>query len=81
MIKEFLEKYNHLKLSLQHLDEFGGCWRIQIYNTTYDSGLDPIFVHYITDEELNNLNLDFETAIMIPVLNWMSENERRRNEK
>lgn len=80
MIRDFLEKHTHLKLSLQHLDKFGGCLSIQIYNTTYDSGLDPIFVHYITNEELNNLNVDFETAIMIPVLNWMLENERRRND-
>ena len=77
MIKEFFKKNSHLKL--QHLDLFGGGWKIEIYNTTYDFGINPIFGHYIADEELERLNVDFETAIMTPVINWKEDLEKKRD--
>lgn len=70
MIEEFFKKYSHLKLALQHLGLCGGGWKIQIYNATYDFGVDPIFEYYIRDDELKSLNVDFETAIMTPIINW-----------
>ena len=45
MIKDFFKKNSHLKLGLQHLDLLGGGWKIEIYNTTYDFGIEPIFEH------------------------------------
>ena len=78
MIKDFFKKNSHLKLGLQHLDLLGGGWKIEIYNTTYDFGIDPIFEHYIVDEELERLNVDFETAIMTPVINWKEDLEKKR---
>lgn len=68
-IKEFFEKYDWLKISIQHLGLFGGCWKIEVYNTTWDI-FEPVFEHYITDKMINNLYLDFETIIMTPVLDW-----------
>ena len=79
MIKDFFKKNSHLKLGLQHLDLLGGGWKIEIYNTTYDFGIDPIFEHYIVDEELERLNVDFETAIMTPVINWKEDLEKKRD--
>ena len=45
---------------------------INVYNTTYDI-IDPIFEHFITDFELERLNVDFETAIMTPIINWWKD--------
>lgn len=78
MIKEFLKKHSHLKLGLQHLELHGGGWKIEIYNTTYNLGLEPVFEHYITDDKINNLNVDFETAIITPIVNWLEDCEERR---
>ena len=80
MIKEFFKEHDHLRFALQHLSIFDGGWEIRIYNTTYDFGIDPIFEHYIVDEELERLNVDFETAIMTPVINWKRCIEERRKE-
>lgn len=71
-IKDFLKRYGRYKLSIQHLDKLGGCWKIQIYNTTYDV-FEPVFDHYITDEEVDNLNIDFETIITTIILNWWED--------
>ena len=81
MIEKFFREHSHLKLSLQHLGVHGGSWRIQIYNTTLDFGIDPIFEHYITDETIKNLNIDFETVIMSPIINWLEDIEKKRKEE
>ena len=72
MIKEFFEKNTHLKFAIQHLGIHGGGFMINVYNTTYDI-IDPIFEHFITDFELERLNVDFETAIMTPIINWWKD--------
>ena len=33
-------------------------------------GVDPIYTHFIKDKEIDELNVDFDTAIMTPVINW-----------
>ena len=71
-MKEFLRKYDWLKITVQHFDLHGGVWKIEVYNTTWDL-FEPVFKHYITDQMVNNVNLDFETIIMTPVLNWWDE--------
>lgn len=80
MIKKFFKEHDHLKLGLQHLGLYGGGWKIQVYNTTYDSGFESIFEHYILDEEMENLNVNFETAIITPIINWYEDCIERRNE-
>lgn len=83
MIKEFFEEHAHLRLSLQYsawLNSDDSGWKIQIYNTTFDCGVEPIFKHYITDETINKLLVDFETAIMTPILNWWEECEKQIRE-
>ena len=85
MIKEFFKEHDHLRFALQHLDIFDGGWEIRIYNTTYDFEVDPIYTHFIEDKEINKLNVDFETAIMTPVINWwkttLSYNEEKEKER
>ena len=81
MIKEFFKKNSQLKLGLQHLGLYGGGWKIEVYNTAYAFGIEPIFEHYILDEELESLNVDFETAIMTPVINWKEDLEKKERRK
>ena len=84
-IKEFFKEHDHLRFALQHLSIFDGGWEIRIYNTTYDLGVDPIYTYFIEDKEIDELNVDFETAIMTPVINWwkttLSYNEEKENER
>lgn len=77
MIKDFLKEYDHFRLSIQHLDLFDGCWEVRLYNTTLDP-FEPIFKHRITDLEIDNLNVDFETIIMTPVINCIKDLEANR---
>ena len=70
MIKKFFIEHDHLALALRHVGTHNGEWVIRIFNTTYDFGVDPIFEHRILDSELDCLNVDFETAIMTPIINW-----------
>lgn len=73
MLKEFFEEHDHLWFRLQRIDRqcYGGGWLIRIYNTTLDLGCtEPIYEHIILDSEINNSNVDFETIIMTPVINW-----------
>ena len=84
-IKEFFKDHDHLRFTLQHLDIFDGGWEIRIYNTTYAFGVDPIYTHFIEDKEIDELNVDFDTAIMTPVINWwkttLSYDEEKEKEK
>lgn len=75
-LNDFFKKNGHLKLGLQHLDLNGGVWRIQIYNTTYDFGIEPVFEHLISDAEVETCVLDFETVIMTPILNWWKDSHK-----
>lgn len=71
MIKKFLEEHHHLKLATQHLGIHGGGFMVQVYNTTWDyTCSEPIFEHFVTDFDLANLNVNFETAIITPVISW-----------
>jgi hypothetical protein len=73
-MEAFFTTNSHLKLSLQHLDLFGGCWKIQIYNTTIDYAcMEPIFEHLVTDDLVKNCKVSFETLIMTPILNWWED--------
>jgi hypothetical protein len=69
--KEFLKEYKHLKISIQYLDIFDGCYKIQVYNTYYQSF--PVFEHIIPEFDMDNLKVDFDTVITTPILNWLQE--------
>lgn len=72
-IKEFLKENSHLKLSIQHLGVYGGGFKVEVFNTTYDFGLEPVFHYYILDLELDILDVDFDTAILTPIKNWLDD--------
>ena len=76
-IKEFLEQHTHLKIAIQHLGIFGGGFKIQVYNTTWDS-FEPVFEHFVIDEDIQRLNVDFETVIMTPIENWWDDFMKKR---
>ena len=80
-IREFFKEHDHLRFTLQHLDIFDGGWEIRIYNTTYDFGFEPIYTHFIEDKEMDALNVDFETAIMTPIINWYKTTKSYMEEK
>lgn len=68
-LKEFFQKNKNLYIELQHLDLYGGAWRIHIYDVTRYIER-PVFKHIIPDAEIEACVLDFETVIMTPILNW-----------
>lgn len=71
MIKKFLEEHTQFKIAIQHLGINGGGFMVQLYNTTWDYTCEkPAYEHFISDFELANLRVDFETAIMTPIINW-----------
>lgn len=78
--KDFFKKNSHLKLSLQHTDAFGGGYKIQIYNTTYDMGIKPVYERFMQDIIVDRLNVDFETAIMTPIIKWWEDVENMLKE-
>ena len=71
-MKKFLEEQTHLKIAIQHLGIFGGGFKIQVYNTTWDS-FEPVFEHFVMDADISRLNVDFETVIMTPIEKWWND--------
>lgn len=69
MLEEFLKTHSHLRIKFSYHRAKGNYWMVQIFNTTFDLGT-PIFEYKMTAEELDQLNVDFETALMTPVVNW-----------
>lgn len=47
-----------------------------IFNHTFDL-CTPIFEYIILAEELDDLNIDFETAFIVPVVNWWNDRHKK----
>ena len=67
--QEFLSTYTHYKIVEQYKNELGGGILIEIYDTTWTL-ITPIFRHFISQFDLDNLKVDYETMVMTPILNW-----------
>jgi hypothetical protein len=81
MIKEFLEKYDHLKIAIQHLGINGGGFKVQVYNTTLDFLCErPIFEHFISDFDVQHSWLNFGALVIVPINNWLEECEKKRRQ-
>jgi len=79
MLKKFFKEHNHLKFTIQQLGIAGGGWLVKIYNTT--SGyVEPCYEHFHTNMEIDNLVVDFETAIMTPIILWWEKYEKEYRE-
>lgn len=76
MIKEFFKKNSHLKFTLGRSSQLGGCWVVEIFNQTYDRTT-PCFRHIYPDFECDNLNVDFDTFIMTPIISWSKEQDEK----
>lgn len=77
-IKDFLKEHSQFRIAIQHLGIYDGGFQIRLYNTTYDSGFEPVFIHFIQDNDIDALNVDFETIILTPIINWLDDCERKR---
>lgn len=76
MIKDFFKKNDHLKFIIQHLGINDGGWQVEIYNTTSGNNT-PCYRHFYSDFEIDNLVIDFEAAIMTPIISWWEESQER----
>lgn len=76
MIRQFLKDHPYLSVKISYFTSLGGRWVIQIYNSTFDRCI-PIFEYTLLEEELNDLNVVFETALMTPVLNWWDNRHKK----
>lgn len=71
MIKEFLKEHPFLdqrQYTLMVSGENG--WRIRLYDGP--NGI-MLFNHKILATAIENLNVDFETAIMTPIISWYEQ--------
>lgn len=77
MIKKFLSEHTQFAIRIQHLGINGGCWEVELYNTTYDP-YEPVFKHYISDQTADMLSGDFDILVMVPIKNWYEKFEEGR---
>lgn len=79
MIKEFLKEHPFLRLEIVYIDGFWeNGWQIRLYD---DRTRIMLFSHKILATAIENLNVDFETAIMTPIINWYEQQmEVKRND-
>lgn len=76
MLKKFLQTHTHLSVKIMYFASQGGYWSIQVFNQTFDF-YTPIFEYKMLANELDNLNVDFETALMTPVVNWWDNRHKK----
>lgn len=79
MIKEFLKEHPFFRLEIVYIDGFWeNGWQIRLYD---DRTRIMLFSHKILATAIENLNVDFETAIMTPIINWYEQQtEEKRND-
>lgn len=66
MIKEFLKEHPYLRLDIKHINGvWEDCWQIRLHD---DRTHNTTFGIIILDTTIENLNVDFETAIMTPII-------------
>lgn len=71
MIKEFLKEHPFFRLEIVYIDGFWeNGWQIRLYD---DRTRIMLFSHKILATAIENLNVDFETAIMTPIINWYEQ--------
>lgn len=82
MLKEFLQKHTHLSVKFSYVGGLNNHWTpsnywvIQVFNNTFDL-CTPIFEYTMTAEELDKLNVDFETALITPIVNWWDNRHKK----
>jgi hypothetical protein len=71
MIKEFLKEHPFFRLEIVYIDGFWeNGWHIRLYDGP--NGI-MLFNHKILATAIENLNVDFETAIMTPIISWYEQ--------
>ena len=69
--KEFLYKYNNLRISEQYWD-YGPGILVQVHDTNTHA---LVFEHFISKFDLDNLKVDYETIVMTPIFSWCKESK------
>lgn len=71
MIKEFLKEHPFFRLEIVYIDGFWeNGWHIRLYD---DRTRNTMYETTVSDTEIENLNVDFETAIMTPIISWYEQ--------
>lgn len=71
MIKEFLKEHPYLRLEIKYINGvWNNCFRIRLYD---DRTHNTMYEITVSDTEIENLNVDFETAIMTPIISWYTQ--------
>lgn len=71
MIKEFLKEHPFFRLEIEYINGvWENGWRIRLYDGP--NGI-MLFDHKILATAIENLNVDFETAIMTPIISWYEQ--------
>lgn len=71
MVKEFLKEHPFFRLEIVYIDGFWeNGWQIRLYD---DRTRIMLFSHKILPTAIENLNVDFETAIMTPIISWYEQ--------
>lgn len=73
--KEFLSTYAHYKIVEQYKNDFDGGILIEVYDDRLSllTPALPVFRHFISGFDLDKLLVDYETAVMTAILNWLKE--------
>ena len=78
-LHEFLKKYPFITVRFScDCKNFGEpTYEVKLYNTTYSS-LEPVFRFLIRETNLDNMFVDFETAMLTAATNWMTKKQEAK---
>ena len=65
--KEFLYKYNNLRISEQYWD-YGPGILVQVHDTVTRQ---LVFEHFISSFDIENSLVEYEYLVMVPINNWL----------
>lgn len=81
-MKNFFKMHPELTLELRRTNVCGEGWYVRVCAPEYDlsCGLfsSTVYESYILDEDIDNLNVSFEAAIMMPIISWWKNREKKK---
>lgn len=72
--KEFLYKYNNLRISEQYWD-YGPGILIQVHDTITRQ---LVFEHFISNFDIENSLVEYEYLVMVPINSWVKIYEKNK---
>ena len=79
-LHEFLKNYPFIDVRFScDCKNFGEpTYAVELYNKTYSYG-EPIFRFLVREFELDNMFIDFETAMLTAATNWLTSKQKPRH--